>query len=579
MTIHRRLVPALAALMVLTGPGVGLARPPAEAPTTRGTAVHAMVAAANPLAAEAGLKVLKRSGSAVDAAVAIQAVLGLVEPQSSGLGGGAFMTFHDGKTGETVVYDGRETAPKAAGPDYFFGPDGKPMGFVKAVLSGRSQGTPGAVAMLEDAQKRHGRLQWSTLFGDAERLAEGGFTVSPRLASMINSKFPQAGTPDAAAYFTKPDGTRYQAGDTLKNPAYAATLRRIAAEGAAGLLKGKVAEDIVAKVHAEPAPGLLTLADLASFKSTHDRPLCRPYRAYVVCAPPPPGGGVGVLEILGILENTDIDRRSAADPQAWLEFVEASRLAYADRDHYVGDPKFVSVPSVGMIDRAYTAARARLMETDGLAPAGPAFGQPPGAGAPGPDRTAEPGGTTHFVIVDTWGNVVSMTTTVESIFGSGRMVDGFFLNNQLTDFSLSPTDSTGAPAQNAVAGGKRPRSSMSPAIVFEKRPDGTAGRVVMAVGSPGGNSIIAYTAKALVALIDWKMEPRAAISLPNIVARGGVVSVEAGADPKVVDLLRAKGLKVSADAGENSGLHVIVRTQKGYVGAADPRREGIAIGY
>ncbi len=582
--LSKALATGVAAAFALTtiasarpNPLQGSARP---AVATRDAAVHAMVVAAEPDAVEAGLKVLKRGGSAVDAAVAIQAVLALEEPQSSSLAGGSFMVFHEAKTGRTVVYDGREKAPAAATPQYFYGADGKPMGYLAAILSGRSQGVPGAIASLYQAHKAHGRLPWSSLFGDGERLAAEGFVVPKRFGDDISSHFPQVTTPDSIAYFTKPDGSRYKTGDLMKNAAYAATLRKIAAEGPAGILKGEIAQQFVAKIHEAPNPGIMTLEDLASYEPTVDEALCMPYRAYVICAPPPPGGGVGVLEILGILQTTDIATRGPNDPQAWLQFVQASRLAYADRDHYVGDPKFVSVPVKGLLDPAYTAARAKLMDTEGLAHGTPAFGAPAAATVAGIDRTLEPGGTTQIDVVDQWGNVVSMTTTVESIFGSGRMVGGFYLNNQLTDFSLSATDPvTGAPAQNAVAGGKRPRSSMAPVIVFDRKPDGGAGRFVMALGSPGGNSIIAYVAKTLVGLIDWKMEPKAAIALPNIVARGAAVSVEAGASADVVALLRAKGLNVTPDAGENSGLNVIVKTKGGYVGAADSRREGVAMDY
>lgn len=571
-------------VLVLASGADARSKPAREMSYAPGLAPHAMVAAANPLAVKAGLKILREGGSAADAAVAVQAVLGLVEPQSSGLGGGAFMVFHDGHTGKTVVYDGRETAPAGASPDMFLDATGKPLGHFAGVMSGRSTGAPGAMAMLARAQAEHGRLRgWGAAFDPAIRLAQEGFAVSPRMAGMVALKFPAARTPDANAYFTKPDGTRYVAGDVLKNAAYAGVLKRLAKEGPDAILKGKVAAGITAKVREAPLPGTLSEADLAAYQPKVREALCRPYRAYVVCAPPPPGGGVGVLEILGILETTDIAARGPMDPQAWVLFAQASRLAYADRDHYVGDPGFVTVPAEGMIDPAYDAARAALIPTTGAA--APAFGTPPGAPAAGPDKTPEPGGTSSFVIVDRWGNVVSMTTTVESVFGSGRMVEGFFLNNQLTDFSFSPLDPvTGAPAANAVAAGKRPRSSMSPVIVFERLPGkggapDKAGRFVLAVGSPGGNSIIAYVAKALVGILDWKMDPKAAITLPNIVARGAVISVEKGADPAVVAALKARGLTVAADAGEESGLHVVIRRKGGYAGAADPRREGVADGY
>jgi gamma-glutamyltranspeptidase/glutathione hydrolase len=558
-----------------TAAAIAMAAPPALADAQMTTAViapHEMVAAANPLAVEAGLRVLHAGGGAADAAVAVQAVLGLVEPQSSGVGGGAFLLYYDAKTKTVTAYNGRETAPLGATPDMFEGPDGKPLPFVQAVLSGRSTGAPGAIAMLALVQKQHGHLPWSSLFGSAIDLADHGFNVTPRLAADINSTFfPQAGTPDAAAYFTKPDGSRYQVGDLLKNPAYATTLRTIAAEGVSGLTTGRIAQDIAARVHQGPIPGTLTTQDIAAYRPLATPALCRPYLAYLVCAPPPPAGGVGVLELIGELESTDIAKRGPNDPQSWFEFAQASRLMYADRDHYEGDPAFVKAPIAGMINPTYDAERARLIPT--LGPSAPAPGSPPGAGEAGPDHTREPGGTSDFAIVDKAGDVVSITTTVESIFGSGRMVDGFFLNNQLTDFSFSPTEPSGAPAANAVAPGKRPRSSMSPVIVLDRQ-----GRFVAALGSPGGNSIIAYVAKALVGVFEWNLPIQQAFALPNIVARGDVVAVEKGADPKIVAALRAHGLDVKADVGEDSGLHGIVKVAGGYEGGADPRREGVAKG-
>ena len=557
------------------GASPALAKPPAHKPIPAKAAApvvgKGMVAAANPLAVQAGLNVLRKGGSAVDAAVAIQAVLGLVEPQSSGLGGGAFMAYYDAKTRKVSAYDGREVAPAGATPDMFLGPDSKPISFLAAVISGRATGVPGAIAMLSLAQHDHGKLAWKDLFADAERMADQGFTVSPRLSGMIAGPFPQAKQPDAMAYFTKPDGTRVQTGDTLKNPAYAATLRKLAAEGPKALLEGQIAQDIVTRTTQGPLPGTMTLADLKAYKPRSSEAICRPYRVYVVCAPPAPSGGPAILEGLGILANTDIAKHDAKTVQGWYLLSQAERLMYADRDRYFGDPAFVDVPVEGLLDPAYLKARAALIGDHAGAP--PAPGKPKGAGPRAPDATAEPGGTSHMVIVDAQGNAVSMTTTVESIFGTGRMVDGFFLNNQLTDFSFSPTEKDGVPAANAVAPGKRPRSSMSPTIVLDRQ-----GKLVAALGSPGGNAIIAYNLKALVAVLDWKMPMQEAVALPNLIARGQPYWSEPDRfAPGVVDGLAAKGVKLQDGGGaEASGLHGILVTPKGLTGGADPRREGVA---
>jgi len=541
-----------------------------SAPPTPQAPAKAMVAAANPMAVEAGLKVLRTGGTAVDAAVAVQATLGLVEPQSSGLGGGAFMTYYDAKTKQVTAYNGRETAPMAATPKLFYGEDGKPLNRGAAILSGRSTGAPGAIAMLSLAQSQHGKLAWKDLFGEAERLADGGFPVPRRMAAAANGKGGQAATPDAVAYFTKPDGTRVQAGEIMKNPAYAATVRKIAAEGPKALLEGTIAEAIVAKVHEGPIPGELSLADLKAYKPKAEPGLCRPYRAYIVCVPSAPSGGPAVLEGLGILQHTAIDRHRN-DVEGWYLFSQASRLMYADRDRYIADPDFVDVPVEGLLDPAYTAERAGLI---GPAPAATvAPGKPKGAGVRAPDATKEVAGTTHLVVVDQWGNVVSMTTTVESTFGSGRMVHGFFLNNQLTDFSFNPEDRDGAPAANAVGPGKRPRSSMAPAIVLDKNR-----RFVAAVGSPGGPAILAYNLKALVGLLDWKLPVQDAINLPNLIAGGSFYAAETDKfSPEVKAGLEAKGVKLTSGFGaEGSGLHGIEVTPKGLRGGADPRREGVA---
>jgi gamma-glutamyltranspeptidase/glutathione hydrolase len=534
-----------------------------------------MVTAANPLAANAGLAVLKRGGSAMDAAVAVQAVLGLVEPQSSGLGGGAFMVYYDAKSRTVVAYDGREVAPKGATPQMFLGPDGKPLPFGQAILSGRSAGAPGAVAMLYLAHSEHGRLPWASLFDTAEQLADDGFVVSPRLDFMVHLKAaPQPSAPDAVRYFTKPDGTEVKAGDVLKNPAYADTLRLVAKQGPKAILTGRIAQDIVKRLSEDPLPGSMTLADLAAYQPHQSGALCRPYRVYLVCTTQAPSGGPALLEALGLIEHTDIASRGPTDAQSWLQIAEAERLMYADRDKYEGDPGFISYPLEGLLDRGYLEQRAKLIGEVAGPP--PTPGHPAGATvAYGPDHTREPGGTSHFVIVDAEGNVVSMTTTVESIFGDGRMVDGFFLNNQLTDFSFSPKDADGTPAANAVGPGKRPRSSMAPNIILARD-----GAFVAAVGSPGGNAIPAYVLKAIVGFIDWKLPMQQALDLPNLVARGGAFYSEPKRfPPGVVDGLAAKGVTLRAGGAEGSGLHGIMKVKGGYEGGADDRREGVAVGY
>ena len=490
--------------------GVAAATAPAQAAPATPMARGPFVAAANPLAVEAGLKVLREGGSAVDAAVAVQAVLGLVEPQSSGLGGGAFMMLFDARTGEVTSYDGRETAPSSATPELFY-ENGRPLGFAEAAASGRSTGAPGAVAMLAMAQAEHGRLPWSVLFGDAERLARDGFVVSPRLAGFIAATRGQGRSRWANAYFTRADGQRYVADDVLRNPAYAETVAELAAGGAEVFYNGRIAREIAATVAQEPRPGALTVQDIAAYEPVERGALCRPYRVYVVCVPPPPSSGVAVLQLLAMAERTPDISLGPDSAEAWTAFAQLQRLMYADRDRYVGDPGFVRVPVQGLLDPDYTAARAAL--APGLTGAAEA-GTPPGGAMAGPDATNEPAGTSHFVIVDAEGNTVSMTTTVESVFGSGRMAAGFFLNNQLTDFSFNPLRADGLPAANAVAAGKRPRSSMAPVLILDRE-----GRLVGALGSPGGTSILAYNARALIAILDWGLPVQTAFDLPNLVAR------------------------------------------------------------
>ncbi|MGZ8336697.1 MAG: gamma-glutamyltransferase family protein [Allosphingosinicella sp.] len=529
------------------------------------------VVAANPLAAEAGMNVLRRGGSAVDAAVAVQAMLSLVEPQSSGMGGGAFLHHYDAVSRSLTVYDGREVAPAGATPDMFLDDNGEPLAWPRAVLSGRATGVPGVVAMLRLAQGEHGRLAWDSLFADAERTARDGFIVSPRLARLVNGGAPQNGAPDVRAYFSKPDGSLVQAGDRLRNPAYADFLRRLGAQGAEAMYSGPTAARIVERTHAGELAGTMTLDDLAAYRPVKRDSLCRAWRVYLLCVPPPPSSGVALLQLMLILEQTDIAVRGPADPQAWFLFAEASRLMYADRDQYVGDPGFVSVPVVGLLDPIYVAARARLIGARAGPP--PVAGSPPAAPVAARDATREPAGTSHFVVGDAAGNVVSMTTTVESLFGSGRMVDGFFLNNQMTDFSFRPRDAEGRPVANAVAPGKRPRSSMAPVILLDRN------RLFAgAIGSPGGNAILAYVGKSLVGTVDWRLSVPDGIALPNLIARGGSFAGEVDRfPPEVVAGLRARGVELRSGAGEDSGVHSVLWRDGRLEAGADPRREGVAL--
>ncbi|WP_300452364.1 gamma-glutamyltransferase family protein [Accumulibacter sp.] len=542
------------------------------------------VATAHPLASEAGRAILEAGGSAVDAAIAAQMVLTLVEPQSSGIGGGAFLLHHDGR--ETVAFDGRETAPAEVDEALFLKRDGKVMSFTEAVVGGRAVGVPGTVRMLEMAHASYGKLPWPTLFEAAIRLADEGFPVGERLHTLLGKDPHLRLDPSAAAYFYDQDGQARAVGTLLRNPSLATVLRRIAREGSAALHTGDIAQAIVDRVRQHPQnPGRLTMADLAAYQAKRRAPLCSDYtpkavapaRNYRLCGfPPPSSGAIAIAQILGILNDTPAPFLPFDDP-LWLHYYsEASRLAFADRAQYVADPDFVAAPGghwQTLIERDYLAARARLIGPQSMKVAAPGSPSPLGSSrAPMPEQVEY--GTSHISIVDAYGNALAMTSTIEDAFGARVMVRGFLLNNELTDFSFTPTDAGGAPVANRVEPGKRPRSSMSPTLVFDQ----ASGELVLSGGSPGGALIIHYTAKLLYAMLNWELAPQSAIDLPNFGSLNGPTLLEERRFSKsFVDALQTRGHEVR-EVGMSSGLQAIRKGDDGYTGGADGRREGRVMG-
>jgi gamma-glutamyltranspeptidase/glutathione hydrolase len=537
-------------------------------------AQHHMIVAANPLAAEVGREILRRGGSAVDAAIAAALVLNLVEPQSSGLGGGGFMLAFDARQNRVQAFEGRETAPASAEPDRFLGPDRKLLEFEDAQASGLSVGVPGILAMYELAHQRLGKLPWSDLFQPAIRMAEAGFPMSPRLVALLAEDEYLPRSPTASAYFYRPDGKPKPVGTVLRNPEFARTLRTIAAQGAAAFYRGPIAADIasaVSQAWRHPAP--MAASDLAAYRAHAPAALCRPYRQWQVCGvPPPSSGGVTLLQILTLLEPYELGVPGPDNPGSLHLITQAEALAYADRALYLGDPDFVTVPVTGLLDRRYLAERSRQIHTScSLGKALP--GNPPTAQAfTLPPAQDEPAGTTQISIVDDDGNAVSLTATIESAFGAKIMVRGFLLNNELTDFAFTP-EVDGKPVANGIEPGKHPRSSIAPSIVLDRQR-----HLVLVTGSPGGASIIGYVAKGLIAMLDGGLDPAAAAALPNFVNRNGATELEAGTGlARIAPDLARLGHDVRF-TDMTSGLNSIRIAPDGLVGGGDPRRESAVLG-
>ena len=533
-----------------------------------------MVVAANPLAAEAGLAILRKGGSAADAGIAIQMVLTLVEPQSSGIGGGAYILYWDAEAKTLASIDGRETAPAAATPELFLDDSGKPLPREAAMASGIAVGVPGVLAALKLVHEKYGKLPWAELFQPAIALARDGFAISPRLAAQIAAEGPDSFTAEARAYFFDPAGRALPSGYRLKNPALAETLAAIARDGSDTFYKGDIARDIAASVQHDPRkPGSLTVEDMARYRAIEREPVCVPYRQHKVCGMgPSSSGGVTAGQVLALIEPFNLGPAPLGADAAHL-VVEAERLAYADRALYLADPDFVSVPVAGLLDGGYIAKRRALIDPK-RAQEHVAAGEPPNTkqGSFGLDRTRERKGTSHISVVDAEGDAFAMTTSIEQAFGARTMVRGFLLNNQLTDFSFAPADEDGRAVANRVQGGKRPRSAMSPTIVFG--PEGL--RYVL--GSPGGPAIILYNVKTVIGLIDWGLDPASASALVNFGAIDNAVLLEPGPEwDALAASLAAMGHEVRR-ADLTSGEHVIAVTPEGLEGGADPRREGVALG-